>query len=331
MRGIKLILTLILALVVSLQTALLAYLLAISSELKWSINNTLLATILLLPFSFYLLVLTFLSISQNTIATHWPTIIHLSALGGLATLFLGISALVPSSSSSLSSPPILALQYTSLALYTISTWLFVTTPRGPKVYFSPLRLYSAKTLSSTATTLPSQVTAYEQQAITGNVTEVVNATVLDYLLFSYITPVVLLGYKSDSVEIRDLPIVPADMRAGTLFMQIRNALRDPKIKLRKKWEENGKGWGLMWKIVVVNKTILITQLTIAAVTATVYYAPAYFLQNFVKSLEDDPERLDVKWSWVCVFFPSVPANFSTLNFLVKLLRRPLSLPRNPKS
>jgi hypothetical protein len=61
--------------------------------------------------------------------------------------------------------------------------------------------------------------------------------VIDYLFFGYVTRVIQLG-TSLSVEIGDLPILPANMRATYQFFRMRMNLRANPLK---------PGWDLVWR------------------------------------------------------------------------------------
>jgi len=127
----------------------------------------------------------------------------------------------------------------------------------------------------------------------------------------------MLGVTSESLEIGDLPIVTANMRATTLFFRMRNAMRTIKnraftivpgflIASRDgiRWTPSpGSGWMLMYRLMRVNSVPLIAQVCLAVVSALLFYAPAYFLQRLVRFLEVSKtgEVKDIQWGWVyCV-------------------------------
>ena len=127
---------------------------------------------------------------------------------------------------------------------------------------------------------------------------VTGASALDIMLFSYSTKVVMLGYTSESLEIGDLPIVPADMRATHIFSTMKDALTRWKLRIRS-WRPNpGSGWGLGWRILRVNTQALIMLVVLVSISAGLYYVPAFFLQRLVAYLEQDPDRTDRSWGWV---------------------------------
>ena len=133
------------------------------------------------------------------------------------------------------------------------------------------------------------------------------ASIWATLLFSYTTKVVMLGYTSASLEIGDLPIVPANMRGTVNFQLMKAALRTPialfSIPLssyRLFSFRKGSGWELLFKMVRLNRVVIAAEITLAAVAAVLFYTPALFLQMLVQYLQDDPNREDRRWGWVFV-------------------------------
>jgi hypothetical protein len=105
----------------------------------------------------------------------------------------------------------------------------------------------------------------------------------------------MLGNVAESLEIGDLPIVPADMRAATIFAKMRSTIR--KVKLRGRWQATpGSGWETLWRLVHINKTALIVQTMLAMASAGLFYGPAFFLQRLVKLMET--RRDDLSWGYV---------------------------------
>lgn len=62
----------------------------------------------------------------------------------------------------------------------------------------------------------------------------------------------------------------------------------------------GRGWQLSWQLIRLNYVIFTVLLLLAAISAVLFYTPAYFLQCFVSYLEIDPERKSKGWGWVYV-------------------------------
>jgi hypothetical protein len=108
----------------------------------------------------------------------------------------------------------------------------------------------------------------------------------------------MLGSTAESLEIGDLPIVPADMRATTLFSGMRQTMRH--VNLGGKWKPAvGSGWETVWRLAVLNKVAFSIQISLAAVSALLFYAPAYFLQKLVEFMENEPG--DIRWGLVFCF------------------------------
>ncbi|EJU00344.1 multidrug resistance-associated ABC transporter [Dacryopinax primogenitus] len=289
----KIALTVTLALLVACEAITVGILAASTSS-----PNPIVASALRLALAIYLLLFAAYSITDSEVRAHWAGLIHLSALTAAAVLLLGVSALLPDDAvlaEVLAAAPDLAsaippLQYTVLGLYLIFLSLVSTIPRGPPLHFPPSHVYSAKTLATSAPTSKENVCGIVQTSVAG------------FLLFSYTTPVVMLGYTSESLEIRDLPIVPADMRATTIYTIMRRAMQT--IRLRRlplfgSWKPTpGSGWELMYRIMRVNATAFTIQIVLASVSAVLYYAPALFLRQLIGYLEMDPEREDPRWGWV---------------------------------
>ncbi|EPQ52410.1 hypothetical protein GLOTRDRAFT_26339, partial [Gloeophyllum trabeum ATCC 11539] len=161
----------------------------------------------------------------------------------------------------------------------------MTTPWGPNLHYPPEHIYSEKVVEAITS-------RYED-----NVCGVVGASIWDTLLFSYTTKVVMLGNVSESLDIGDLPIVPADMRAVNLFARMRATLRAVKLRIGKWTPKPGSGWELGYRLLRVNAGPLALQISLAAISACLFYAPAYFLRKLVNYLEVDPERQQRGWGF----------------------------------
>ena len=120
------------------------------------------------------------------------------------------------------------------------------------------------------------------------------------LLFSYTTSVVWLGNTAASLEVADLPVVPADMRAAYNYSKMQRALREIQLRIGSWRPRTGSGWILAYRMLRLNWQIIMTMMVLAAVSACLFYAPSLFLQQFVAYLEVDPGRKDTGWGWVYV-------------------------------
>lgn len=108
----------------------------------------------------------------------------------------------------------------------------------------------------------------------------------------------MLGYKSTSLEIGDLPIVPADMRATTIYATMRAAMGRWKLKIGSWSPKPGSGWNLGYRLIRVNIGVLIAVILLSWISAVLFYTPAYFLRKVVSYVESDPMREDRGWGWV---------------------------------
>ncbi|KAI0760574.1 multidrug resistance-associated ABC transporter [Fomes fomentarius] len=246
-------------------------------------------------FALYALVISALTLNQ-TYSKHSRSIIHIFVLSLAATAFLGTTAILPSKP--FSGPMVsvfeesgapLVLWYTVLALYAMNLVISVTTPRGPRLHLPSEQIYSDKTLM--------QVTSKYDDNVCG----ITGASIWDVLLFSYATKVVMLGNTSESLEIGDLPIVAADMRATAIFASMRAAMRRWKLTVGSWRPTSGSGLELAYRILRVNAKTMGAIIVLAAVCGTMFYVPAFFLQHVVRYLEVDPLRESRAWGFVfCV-------------------------------
>ncbi|OJT05133.1 ABC transporter ATP-binding protein/permease VMR1, partial [Trametes pubescens] len=246
-----------------------------------------------IAYALYTLILAVRAVNQ-TYSKHAHSIIHLSALNFFATVLLGVTAILPAKplpvvSVFTESTAPWALWYAVSALYAVCTAIAATTPRGPPLHFPTSKLYSDKTLMQITST-------YED-----NVCGMTSASVLDYLLFSYTTKVVMLGNTTESLEIGDLPIVPADMRAATIYTSMRAAMRRWNLKVWSWTPRPGSGIELGYRLMRVNATPMTMVMSLGVVCAVLFYAPAYFLKHVVQYLEVDTARDFRGWGFVfCV-------------------------------
>ena len=108
----------------------------------------------------------------------------------------------------------------------------------------------------------------------------------------------MLGNTAESLEIGDLPIVSADMRAATIFATMRAAMRRWKLRVGSWRPAPGSGIELAYRILRVNTPTLVLIVMLAAVSATMFYLPAFFLRRVVYYLEVDSARENRAWGFV---------------------------------
>ena len=108
----------------------------------------------------------------------------------------------------------------------------------------------------------------------------------------------MLGNTAESLEIGDLPIVAADMRATTIFANMRAAMRRWKLRVGSWRPASGSGIELAYRLLRVNGWTMARIMMLAPVAATMFYVPAFFLQRVVRYLEVDPLRESRGWGFV---------------------------------
>ncbi|EIW78464.1 multidrug resistance-associated ABC transporter [Coniophora puteana RWD-64-598 SS2] len=236
------------------------------------------------------------SIYQSVVDTHANSLVHLSALTFLPTALLGILTILPSAGMN----NIVLMQHTPAPLF-LSTLRAVTvvgyfsaavlawsTPTGPALFYPPEDIYTDK-ISQATTNLSDE-----------NVCGYMGASSWSFMLFSYTTKVVNIGYNSASLDIADLPIVPLTMRSTYLYAQMKTVMRRTRLRFCGWRPRPGSGWQLMYRLIRANFIALVALLSLAVVAAVMYYAPPYFLEKVVQYLESDPERSDRGWGWFYV-------------------------------
>ena len=254
-------------------------------SLGWSAytdgENTLIEHAFRTTFALYIGVLVVRSVDQCTAHRHSESVIHITALTFFSSVLHFAVAILPSPDaisvySIQELPPLLALWYAVTVSYILTFAIIATTPRGPPLHYSPSFIYSQKTIDDTTNK------AYE------NVCGIPGASVADYLWFRFVTRVVQLG-SSDSVEIGDLPILPATMRATYQFCRMRMNLRAKPLK---------PGWDLAWRLLSLNKFGFLVEALLAASAAPMWFASPFFVRKLIAYLEGDPDRLHRGWGWV---------------------------------
>ncbi|RXW15952.1 hypothetical protein EST38_g9897, partial [Candolleomyces aberdarensis] len=286
MRWRKIYIAALLALTISLNTVALGYAFA-NDETKEVIIAT-----FQLSFSLYLFVLAGNAAFQNNVDTHSTAILHLTTLTVVASLLLGSAVILPESpppvAKAPSSPSFLsvllgitddvvpnALWITLLVLYILIAIVASTTPLGPPLHYPPQYIYSEKTVKA--------ITNEDPENVSGRI----HASPLDRLMFTYITKVVWLGNIAESLELGDLPIVPADIRATLNYSRMRQAMRTFKLRIFSWTPKTSSGWGLTYKLFRLNWFIFFVEFLLAGVAAGLFYAPAFFFKQFIAYLEID--------------------------------------------
>ena len=90
------------------------------------------------------------------------------------------------------------------------------------------------------------------------------------------------------------------MRATYNYARMREALRKIKLKIFSWSPAPGTGWQLIWRLIRLNYVMFTIVLSLAAIAAALFYAPAFFLRKFVQYLEIDHNKENKGWGWVYV-------------------------------
>jgi hypothetical protein len=90
------------------------------------------------------------------------------------------------------------------------------------------------------------------------------------------------------------------MRAPYNYTRMKKALRKINLKIFSWSPAPGSGWHLIWRLIRLNAAILLVLVTLAAVSAALFYTPPLFLRKFIQYLEVDPNRENKGWGWVYV-------------------------------
>ncbi|EGO03880.1 hypothetical protein SERLA73DRAFT_84054 [Serpula lacrymans var. lacrymans S7.3] len=294
MRLWKLFLTIILAIILAIQTICLAWS-AINDD-----RDALIVYALHAAFSLYTVIVVARSINQDNAEYHSESLIHLAALTFVPSALLAITAILPYTKPDrvliLVDPALKGLWYAVLALYLVACIISWTLPSGPHLHFPAERIYSEKTIKAT--------TNFAQHNVCG----LASASVLDFLMFNYTTKVVMLGNISSSLEIGDLPILPANMRATHLYSAMKHTVRSVRLRVGNWRPRVGSGFELAYRLVCVNWFALMAEVVLAAVSAVLFYTPPLFLEQLVLYLESDPTRENPGWGLVYatgIFFSNV--------------------------
>jgi ABC-type multidrug transport system fused ATPase/permease subunit len=261
--------------------------------------RALLLPALLAPAHFVTLIMAFWFFGQNETRTHWATTIHLAA--GMFTQFMvvGFLALVPSTP--VPTKPISMALFTvhpPLKLISIITsvlpllqfvplFIVLNIRRGPPMYIPIKDLLPAKLVDA----IPPDHPCLNPDI--PNVTDEVNVTIPEWMLFSYSGVLIDRSKVNDSMDVWDLLVLPADQRALPNYIKFKAEYGKRATRFGK-WE----GYNLLWKLAKVNKWLLVAQASLAAVTGVLYYAPHLLLNFFLTYLENDPKRNHPAWGWV---------------------------------
>ncbi|OCB86633.1 multidrug resistance-associated ABC transporter [Sanghuangporus baumii] len=230
----------------------------------------------------YAVMLSIFAVWHPASSWHGRLAVHLSALSTLA--FFTLSALVVLPSDAVADMQQRIFRYTSLVLWALAFSISVRMKRGPALHFPLERIYLNK--------LHARMLTFSSE--TQNVCGMVGASLCETLLFSYTTKVVKLGYSSEALAITDLPILPGEIRASTIFAHMKATCR----KYRLRHARPGSGWQLAYQLLRANGKGFVLFISGVLVISVLFYGPMLFMQRLVAYLESDLEERDPAWGWI---------------------------------
>ncbi|KAL5480838.1 hypothetical protein ACEPAI_9778 [Sanghuangporus weigelae] len=241
-----------------------------------------LSYVLQTTFTLYALVLSIFAVRNPASSWHGRLTVHLSALSTLG--LFALSALMVLPSDAVADMRQRIFRYNSLVLWALAFFISVRMKRGPALHFPLERIYLNKLRPRTSTS----------DSGTQSVCDMIGASLWETLFFSYTTKVVKLGYSSEALAITDLPILPGEMRASTIFARMKAACR----KYRLRHARPGSGWQLAYQLLRANEKGFALFVSGVLVISVLFYGPMLFMQKLVAYLESDLEERDPTWGWV---------------------------------
>lgn len=183
--------------------------------------NPVLPPALLIPSHVITIVLAIWFLSQSSTTPHWATTIHLATGISVQFLVLGFIALLPhepfpiSQAHLLQVPagnwfshlrPIPTLRALLPIVHLAPLSIILSIRRGPPLHIPLDHIYPSQIIDAIPTDHPSLDPSIS------NVCEEVQATIPEFLLFGFVTSVVLKGYSASTMDVWDLPVLTKDMR-----------------------------------------------------------------------------------------------------------------------
>ncbi|KAL8277515.1 hypothetical protein RQP46_010070 [Phenoliferia psychrophenolica] len=213
---------------------------------------------------------------------HWAYTVSLASLTFCALISTLLRLVLPTAVSLAPSPTLPRNVFiTNLTLAILTTFLQLlafyiagTTPRcaplGKYVPLPPTDDPSASSFDVEALPVPLRP-----------ISALTSCSPISYILFGWISPVLEVGAKVESLSETDLPLLGANDRAENLWEKIKKS----------EGVDDGPRWAnkLLWRIVKVNRVLFYWQTVLALITSFLYYLPAFFLQRLVAFLENVPE------------------------------------------
>ncbi|CAG8441509.1 9619_t:CDS:10 [Funneliformis caledonium] len=118
------------------------------------------------------------------------------------------------------------------------------------------------------------------------VTPICYSSILDFILFSTLNPLITKAYYKDALKESDLDQLPFDLRALASYHSF------------KSWRSKS----LLYRIWNANKRIIIYQVIATMFVSLLYYVPSLFLYNFLEYIQENSSDRANNWDWgyVCI-------------------------------
>ncbi|KAJ6612172.1 multidrug resistance-associated ABC transporter [Mycena sp. CBHHK59/15] len=240
-----------------------------------------------LCYTLYLFCLGTLCVDQ--VERHSEFMWHLTTLTTLPAMLMLFATILPvNQGTASSSSPALWFWRAVLSIYAALAVVTLTTPLGPPLYYPPSAIYSEETASA--------ITNTEKENVTG----VAGSSPWGTLYFSYVTRVVTLGNMVETLEIGDLPLMPAQLRATVNYSILRRITGEVKLYFWSWTPRPGSGATLVYQIFRANLFGLSAEAALSVAAALLYYTPPLCLSKLISYLESDPARQHTSWGWFWV-------------------------------
>ncbi|KAH9475078.1 ABC transporter 7 [Psilocybe cubensis] len=185
------------------------------------------------------------------------------------------------------------VQWIIAMMYVVLTGVSFLMPRGPGLYYPHEQVYPLDQNSRDSSVADEKV----------NVCQSESCSFWGTLVFSYTHSVLQLGKLMRNIDISELPVLPASMRAPQNFVRAQR-LTPPDVSVNITSHLSSvacsPSYALGRRIVSLNAASFMLQFTLAVLTAVTTYGPAWFLQMFVKYLETPFADRDMQKGWVLV-------------------------------
>ncbi|CAH7666033.1 hypothetical protein PPACK8108_LOCUS348 [Phakopsora pachyrhizi] len=252
------------------------------------------------------------SISTNSVEQHWHSIIYISSMTTAYASWRICSIFLPGNP--LGEPYVRAYDFQwwmltiDVVLGLSMAAISLTIRRAPRmIYRSAFTIHSSKNPeeSDLENLTPSSEQSHDIPPVgkldenlkkNGNVTLITSCSVLDYLFFNWVSPVVRVGMRKSSLEKSDLPYLTSDFRSWNLYQKVKDSISKASVGQIGLMKFVGKSprWmnPLLWRVLKINQRAFLMQAALALLNSVLYYAPAFFLRKIIAFLEkSDPEEV----------------------------------------